>query len=77
MNMLVSFAVRSWRVAAVLWRFARQHCPKWALPLLVVCAFIPGPADELILAAVVAWPVLRSAESRRELVRVVRDAWTP
>ena len=32
------------RVTAALWRFARSHSPKWLLPVLAVCAFIPEPA---------------------------------
>ena len=75
MNMLVSYAARSWRVLVAVWRFGKAHCPRWALPLLVACAFIPGPVDELLVAAVVAWPVLRCGESRREFARVVVVAW--
>jgi hypothetical protein len=63
------------RVAVALWRFARSHSPKWLLPVLAVCAFIPGPFDEAVVLVIVLWPVLRSQASRRELAGSVRKAW--
>ena len=63
------------RVAVALWRFARAHSPKWLLPVLAVCAFIPGPFDEAAVLVIVLWPVLRSQASRRELGESVRKAW--
>ena len=71
------FARRSWRVLRAVWSFAKARCPKWLVPVLVACAFIPGPLDELAVLAVIAWPVLRSAEARRELAAAVRGAWRP
>ena len=69
------FAARSWRVTKAVWGFARSHCPKWMLPVLAACLLIPGPLDELLVLAVVAYPVLRSAEARRELAAAVSEAW--
>jgi hypothetical protein len=71
----VSGLRRVLRVMCALWRFAKRHAPKWLLPVLVACAFIPGPLDELLVLAVVAFPVLRSAANRAELVAAVRAAW--
>lgn len=70
------FACRSWRVTRAVWRFAKASSPKWLVPVLVACAFIPGPFDEVLVLAIVAWPVLRSAEARRELGASVRGAWS-
>ena len=69
------FAARSWRVTKAVWGFARSRCPKWMLPVLAACLFIPGPLDEVLVLAVVAYPVLRSAEARRELAAAVSEAW--
>ena len=66
---------RLWRVAKAVWRFARTHSPKWLLPVLAVCLWIPGLFDELAVLAVVAWPVLRSPQARRELGTAVSNAW--
>lgn len=66
------------RVAAVAWKFAMRHVPKWLRRLLAVCLAIPGPFDELaallVVAVFLAW-ALRSAESRREVAASVRSAW--
>ena len=56
-------------------RFAVRHSPRWLLPVLAVCASIPGPVDELFVLAVVMVPVLRSRENRAELAGSVRKAW--
>ena len=66
---------RAWRVTVALWRFARAHTPKWLLPVLAVCVFVPGPFDELAVLAVVLVPVLRSRAARTELAAAVRAAW--
>ena len=68
------FAARSWRVTKAVWGFARSHCPKWMLPVLAVLLVTPGP-DEVLLLAAMAWPLLRSAEARRELAAAVSEAW--
>ena len=68
-------ARRIWRVTTAVWRFARSHSPKWLLPVLAACVFVPGPFDELAVLAVVLVPVLRSAEARRELGTAVSNAW--
>jgi hypothetical protein len=43
---------------------------------MAVCLVIPGPVDELLVLAVVAYPVLRSAQARRELAGMIRQAWS-
>jgi len=68
-------ARRILRTARALWRFAKGHTPKWLLPVLGVCLFIPGPFDELAVLALVLWPVLRSRAGRAELAGMIRDAW--
>jgi hypothetical protein len=72
---MVASAGRCWRVACAVWRFARSRCPRWLLPVIPVLLLIPGPVDELLVAAVVAWPVLRSRDARAELAGMVREAW--
>jgi hypothetical protein len=67
--------LRMLRLAAAIWRFARSHSPKWLVPVLAVCVFIPGPFDELAVIAVVLVPVIRSREARRELSTAVSNAW--
>jgi hypothetical protein len=67
------------RVAGALTRFAMAHLPKWLAfilaPVLFVCAFIPGPVDELAVLAIALGPVLKSAAHRAELAVSVRQAW--
>ena len=66
------------RVAAALWRFARNHSPAWLRRVLVVCLIIPGCLDEILAGAVIALLVLwalRTRESRRELGEAVGIAW--
>jgi hypothetical protein len=67
---------RMGRVLAALWRFAKAHMPRWLLPVLAVCLFIPGPVDEFAVLAVVLVPVLRSRAARGELATAVRTAWS-
>jgi len=71
----VILARRCGRVTGAVWRFARAVCPKWLLPVLVACAFIPGPLDELAVLAVVLVPVLRSRHKRAQLASDVSAAW--
>jgi hypothetical protein len=63
------------RVARALWQFSKARTPKWLLPILGVCLFVPGPFDELAVLAVVLVPVLRRQADRRELVAAVSAAW--
>jgi hypothetical protein len=66
---------RTRRVSFALLRFTLRYAPKWALPVLTACAFFPGQADELIVAAIILIPVLRHARNRRVLRRYVAVAW--
>lgn len=63
------------RVTGAVMRFTRARAPRWLVPALAVCAFVPGPLDEAFVLGVVLYPVLRSAEARRELGSMVRAAW--
>lgn len=77
---LVSLAFpRMRRVFRTLCRFTLAHIPRWLAfvlaPVLTVCAFVPGQADELAILAVVLVPVLRSREARRELRTSITEAW--
>lgn len=66
---------RSRRVVMAVMAFAKRYAPKWLVPVMGVCAFIPGPLDELIVIAAVMFPVLRSARNRRTFRRYVSYAW--
>lgn len=66
---------RSRRVVMAVMAFAKRYAPKWLIPVMGVCAFIPGPLDELIVVAAVMFPVLRSARNRRVFGRYVSYAW--
>jgi len=71
----VRTAKRAARVAAAVWRFTKPRCPKWLLPVLAACLFVPGPFDELAVLALVLVPVLRSRDERRELTQAITAAW--
>ncbi len=63
------------RVIVALVKFSKRYAPRWLVPAVVACAFIPGPLDELFVLAVVLYPVLRSPRKRKVLTRYVRVAW--
>lgn len=63
------------RTAFALMVFAKRHAPRWLVPVLAVCAFIPGLLDELLVLAAVAYPVLRSRRNRRLIVRYITYSW--
>jgi hypothetical protein len=67
---------RVFRVMAALAIFAKRRSPRWLVPILIACAFIPGPFDELLVIAAIAYPVLRSSINRRVLRRYVSYAWS-
>lgn len=66
---------RTRRATVAITRFAKRYAPKWLVPALTVCAFIPGPIDELAVIAAVLFPVLRNAHNRTVFARYVRSAW--
>jgi hypothetical protein len=66
---------RSRRVTFAVMAFTRRHAPRWLLPLLTVCAFIPGPIDELLVVGAALYPVLKSSYNRRVFTRYVSYAW--
>lgn len=66
---------RTRRVTIAVTRFAKRYAPRWLVPALTVCAFIPGPIDELFVIAAVLYPVLRNARNRATFARYVRVAW--
>lgn len=63
------------RVTFALTHFAKRYAPKWLAPALVVCAFIPGPIDEIAVIAAVLFPVLRNAHNRTVFSRYIRASW--
>ncbi|HZZ17145.1 MAG TPA: hypothetical protein VFE08_14420 [Candidatus Sulfotelmatobacter sp.] len=63
------------RVTFAIMAFAKRRAPRWLLPLLAVCAFIPGPVDELLVVGAALYPVLKSAHNRRVFARYVSYAW--
>jgi hypothetical protein len=66
---------RTRRATIAVTRFAQRYAPAWLVPVLTVCAFIPGPIDELAVIAAVLFPVLRNSRNRRVFARYVRSAW--
>src|ERR1700756_3325703 len=66
---------RTRRVTVSVMRYSKRHAPRWLAPLLVACAFIPGPIDELLVIAAALYPVLKSAHNRRVFARTVSYAW--
>lgn len=68
-------ARRAGRATAAAWGWAKRHAPKWLVPVLAVCAFVPGPFDEVLVIAVVLVPVLRSRDARAEFKASVSAAW--
>jgi hypothetical protein len=66
---------RTRRVTFAVMAFAKRRAPRWLVPVLVACAFIPGPLDELLVLAAVAYPVLKSQANRAEFKSCVSGAW--
>lgn len=69
-------SVRARRVTVALTRFAKRYAPRWLLPALVVCAFIPGPIDEGLIIVAALLPVLRSHRNRVIFSRYMHVAFT-
>jgi len=55
--------------------YVNRHAPSWAKPALIAAAFFPGQADEIIVVAILLWPVLRSGYQRRVFKRTIHYAW--
>jgi hypothetical protein len=66
---------RSRHVLISVVRFTVRKSPAWAGPAMVACGLIPGQADEIVLAAILLVPIMRSAHNRKTLARTVRYAW--
>ena len=67
---------RSRHVLISVVKFTARKSPPWAGPAMVVCGLIPGQADELILAAILLIPIMRSAHNQRKIKRVpLAYAW--
>lgn len=66
---------RAGRVLLTLREFCARHTPRWLYPVLVACAFIPGPVDEGLVIIVMAVVLLGSRPRRRELAALLRSAW--
>lgn len=68
---------RAGRVLLTLREFCARHAPRWLCPVLVACAFIPGPVDEGLIVLVMAVVLLGSRARRLELAAMLRSAWPP
>jgi hypothetical protein len=53
----------------------RTHAPRWLAWVLSAALAIPGPVDELIVAAIIAVMAWRRPVMRAAMVAAVRDAW--
>lgn len=63
------------RATVTIVKFTNRHAPRWAKPAMVACALIPGQADEIVLVAILLFPILRNSRHRRTFIRSVRYAW--
>ena len=63
---------RGRRAAYVLARYGRAHMSPWMLAVLAVCAFIPGPLDEMIAFPILVLLTLRTKRNRQVLRRYLR-----
>lgn len=66
---------RTRRVTCTAVRVTNRLSPAWAKPAMVAAAFFPGQADEIVLVAILLWPILRNARKRAVFTRSVRYAW--
>lgn len=65
-------SVRARRVTVALMRFARRYAPRWLVPALVVCAFIPGPIDEGLIIVASQPRHIQSLHARRIYQSVIQ-----
>lgn len=56
-------------------RLTVRKSPPWARVMIVAAQFCPGQIDDVIVFAIVAYPILRHAHNRRLFARVARYAW--
>lgn len=63
------------RSSGAIWRYTLDNAPRWLMPTMTVCAFIPGPVDEIIVLVVVMVWLLGNARRRAELSAQVAIAW--
>lgn len=63
------------RSSGAIWRYTLDNAPRWLMPTMTVCAFIPGPVDEVIVLVVVLVWLLGNARRRTELSARVASAW--
>jgi hypothetical protein len=66
---------RTRHVLVTMARLTIRKSPRWLAPALAVCAFIPGPVDELLVLVLATVPILRSARNRALFARTARYAW--
>lgn len=66
---------RTRRVTLATVKYVNRHAPSWAKPAMIAAALVPGQADELILVAILLWPILRNAQTRAVFLRTVTYAW--
>lgn len=66
---------RTRRVTCAVIKFTNRHAPAWAKPAMIACAFFPGQADEIVLVAILLFPILRNSRHRRTFMRAISYAW--
>jgi hypothetical protein len=75
LGVLAMVTRRTRRVAFATMRYAKRYAPRWLAPAMVVCAFIPGPLDELLVIVAALLPILRSHHNRVTFARYIHTAW--
>jgi len=63
------------RTAGAVTTIARRRGPKWLVVAIAIALAIPGPQDELVVVALVAFYAWRHPKFRRLIVRAGTFAW--
>ena len=75
LGILAMITRRTRRVAFATMRYAKRYAPRWLAPAMVVCAFIPGPVDDILVIVAALLPILRSHRNRVIFSRYIYTAW--
>lgn len=60
------------RTIYVLARYGKAHMSPWMIAVLAICAFIPGPLDEMVAFPILMLLTLRTRRNRQVLRRYLR-----
>lgn len=63
---------KSRRAIYILARYGKAHMSPWMLAVLAICAFIPGPLDEMVAFPILVTITLRTKRNRQILRRYLR-----